>query len=250
MEGACGAVCFLESPGQMQCLVDNGDLSKTEAVKGILECFIRSLLGLGRIGTHAGRDRAGNPCDNEVASSILRKKLPHVACGVDVLRDWSTAADKYIDLSQTFLEYVRDADAVNLESWEKHVTCGREQGCKLRVCEEVDMALYCGDGDDLRGWKELLERLPRSCECSGTSRTCDECCEEKWVGFLRHLSRPGNMWFQIEHNMGVSKHRKKHSSDFHGFASGMYRFAGGVYIEDEIVAPNKLPSYYIFQWAK
>lgn len=241
-EGAFGAVCFLEHPGQIQHLVDNGDLSKTEAVRGILACFIRSLLALGRIGTHAGRDGAGEPCDNEMASSILREKLPRIACGVDVLRDWSNATEKYVDLSQTYLEYVRETDPVNLGSWRTHVASGRLQGCKLCACEEIPMNLFNDDDTELIGWKELLDRHHRSSECFSTSQTCNERCEEEWVGFLRYLDRPDNVWFQIEHNMGDS-------SDFDGFAGGMYKFAGGVYIGDEVVAPSQLPSYYIFQWA-
>lgn len=242
-EGACGAVCSLENPGQMQRLVDTGGLSKTEAVKGILACFIYSILAVGRIGSHAGRDGIGDPRDNEMATTILRENLHHVACGVDVLRDWSSATDKFSSLSRTYLASVREYDAMNLGACRQHVRLGCKHGCELHACKVEDIvSIWSDEDDDLIGWKQLLEQLARTCECSGSSQTCDECCNEGWVSFLRDISRPGNMWFQIKDCRGDS-------SDFDGFAGGLYKFAGGVYDRNEEVAPNQLPPYYVFQWA-
>ena len=60
-DGSLAAVCCLQNPEWMQCQVDNGDMSKTAAVKAILTSFLRSLLATGRLGSD-GSGASGAGC--------------------------------------------------------------------------------------------------------------------------------------------------------------------------------------------
>lgn len=61
------------------------------------------------------------------------------------------------------------------------------------------------------------------------------------MSFLKSLNRlgSGNMCFTIEGDL-----------DILGDCCMVYNFAAGVHLEGEEVAPDQLPTYYVFQGAK
>eukprot|EP00747_Dinoflagellata_sp_TGD_P193682 gnl/TRDRNA2_/TRDRNA2_60162_c0_seq1.p1 gnl/TRDRNA2_/TRDRNA2_60162_c0~~gnl/TRDRNA2_/TRDRNA2_60162_c0_seq1.p1 ORF type:complete len:375 (-),score=59.65 gnl/TRDRNA2_/TRDRNA2_60162_c0_seq1:83-1207(-) len=231
--GSYGAVCTLENPAQMQRLVDSGELSKAAAVEAILTFFIRSLLAVGRLGYDYGSPhRVAESSDNAAATAILREYLPLASCNVNVLGfKEAHTPEKFANLSEPYLKHVRENDTDHFASFEARVKDGLKDEFQLDACEELEINIFDEDEGDFIGWRQFLEK-------QGIDLFGDECCQAGWLKLLKSFNGPGsrNMIFNVEADGSV-------------LAGGYfmkYRVAAGVYLEGEAVAPEQLPSHYLF----
>lgn len=240
MNGAYGAVCSLQNPSQLQGLVDNGDVSRDDAVKAVISCFIRSLMATGSICTYGdSMEGIGEASDHAVTIEMLREQLPRTACGMNLLSDpRSQVPEKFDNLSKRHLNYVLEKDEKRVESAESRIKEGLEDTFQLEALEEMDLNVWESADDALVGWRRFLELRKRACKCSGSARWCDECCKEPCISFLKSVHNPGNVWFQIVND-----------DMFCRSPCLIYSFGVGVFLEDEVCQPDKLPTYYVFQWA-
>lgn len=241
MDGACGAVCSLQNPECMQCLVDNGEVSKVEAVHAILANFTRSLLATCRVcsGGGSGKHGAGDAYDNEAVTAILREHLPETTRGVNLLKSREPCATNHFEkLSELYLQYISEKHPGKLEFYATQVKEGLSEVLRIEAHEDMPMKIW-SDEDGLEvGWRRFLCLLDRSCTCTGSDQWCDDCCKDGWMHFLKSVHRPGNMWFQID------------SDEIFNWGTLIYCFGVGVYLEGQETAPNQLPTHYIFQFAR
>ncbi|CAE8598319.1 unnamed protein product, partial [Polarella glacialis] len=239
MDGAFAAVCSLQNPEWMQCRVDSGELSKSAAVKAVLASFIRSLLATGRLGSEgSGPNGAGEACDHEAVTGILREHLPQTARGVNLL----SGSESHANLSELFMQYIAEKYPEKVATERQRVNNNLARAFQLDPCEEMPMNIWSDEQEDTVGWRQYLEERTRSCGCSGSSRWCDDCCQEGWMSFLKSVHSPDNMWFQINSDEEVYT--------FYKSPCMMYQFAVGVYLEGEERGPNALPTHYVVQWAR
>eukprot|EP00931_Biecheleriopsis_adriatica_P095986 TRINITY_DN69635_c0_g1_i1.p1 TRINITY_DN69635_c0_g1~~TRINITY_DN69635_c0_g1_i1.p1 ORF type:complete len:223 (+),score=19.28 TRINITY_DN69635_c0_g1_i1:56-724(+) len=220
MDGVCCAVCSLQNPARMQYLVDQGHVTKTEAVKAILACFIRALLATGRIGPRYGCG-SGDPCDNLAANAILREHLPKASRGLDQLSGRDTyTPQKFANLSEPYLEYVLENKPDHFEEISQKVNNGMLENFRLDAKGKFSECLTCDfDGYERNGGND-----------DGL--------------FLKILDRPGsgNLWFTAE--------QVEDELDIFGNCCMLFKSGAGVHLEGEDIVPERLPTYYVFQWAR
>jgi len=238
--GSYGAMCTLESPAQMQRLVDSGELSKAVVVEAILTFFIRSLLAVGRLGyDYNSMHRVTESSDNAAATSILREYLPQASCNVNLLNiKEAHNPERFANLSEPYLKHAQENDTGHFASFEARVKNGLADKFQLNACEELEINLFDDATGDFIGWREFLEKQARPCGCSGSHKWCDECCQDGWLKLLKSVNGPGNrnMIFNVDADGIVLA----------GSCMMKYRVAAGVYLEGEEVAPEQLPTHYLF----
>jgi len=243
-DGSYAAACTLENPGSLQCLVESGELSRAEAVKSILSCFIRSLLAVGFPG-HLADARSIDAPDLDAAAALLREHLPKVACGVDLLGGREPLTPEMCaPMSEPYCRHVRDKDPTAYEKiapsgylvpgtgvW---LEAGLKEEFALEEREEFDFLRFWDDEDDgYIGWRRVLEKRG----CKEDEWWSDECCEEGWVDFLRSMNGPGGhaMIFKVDGEERLD-------------STGVVPFlhALGFHPEGVAVTPEQLPTRYVF----
>eukprot|EP00929_Paragymnodinium_shiwhaense_P055566 TRINITY_DN27840_c0_g2_i1.p1 TRINITY_DN27840_c0_g2~~TRINITY_DN27840_c0_g2_i1.p1 ORF type:complete len:398 (+),score=36.15 TRINITY_DN27840_c0_g2_i1:71-1195(+) len=232
--GACAAVCSLQNPEQLQQRVDNGEITKLDAMKAVLSCFISSLLAVGRIA-------AGDSNNNARAVEVLQQFLPQVACGAHLLSDETPKPEE--QLSKMVEAYLKTEGAASVgvdRPSADLVDEGLAQGFELVEGDELALLNIWSDEDDaMVDWPRYLQQYNRSCACSGTDNLCNDCCKEDWLGFLRTVIGKRSVRFRVENEDDL----------FAWTCCQIYTFAAGIYVEDEDQTPNLLPTHYVFQWA-
>jgi len=229
-DGALAAVCVLQNPEWMQCRVDNGELSKSEAVKAILASFIRSLLATGRLGSEgSGPAGAGEACDHNAVTGILRKHLPQTTRGVNLLG----GSNSFADLSEHFMKYIAETYPEKVAAERERVHTNLAGAFQLDPFEEMPMNIWSDEQNATVGWRTYLEECTRSSGCSD---------KEEWTNFLKSVHSPDSMIFQINSDEEVYT--------FHKSCCMIYHIAVGVHLEGEERRPNTLPTHYVVQWAR
>lgn len=234
-DGALAAVCTLQNPGWLQCLVDSGELSKSAAVQAVLASFIRSLLATGRLGNEgSGEIGAGNSSDHDVVVGILREKLPLATRGNNLMM----GIKPHTTLTEHYLEYFTkkypEKAATEVERVKANLA-GAFDLIACEECEELPMNIWSDEQDKTVGLREFMQECTRKGACSGSDN-------DRWMSFPSAVQSPGSMCFLIKSDEEV----------YTFFPSGVmiYHFAAGVYLDGETYDSNTLPTHYVVQWAR